>query len=537
MNEPNSSLEGSANARPLAVNPNWEIPAWVSQLIKCNPFYLVSALLLVYGIYRLSVEPHFLRSDTAQTWFNFGAIQMYELMLAGTAVLLARRSIVYDSALLFWLENFLVLIPFMLLSHAVFLAPGMAGMICSCALFLVALRYLTFRFWLKGVELPTGLLALGGIVLLVNVALPLVFRQGLQTDNEIWGMRSRDCWLFILPFLLSLGNLLPRRRAAEGKTEIGLAPSWLYLLWILGTATHLWTIGYVDEQKFTIGDLSVLIWAAAWFFCYRADDLVPEWRVRGRILLVPPLATLLSLGYDRTEIFLWLNVVNMVVFSLLFLRTHARPIALLGLGSGMAAFLALPPEMIAQIIPHYSHGKLAVGLLALAGIYWSIHQRDPKTGMLGAFSAAVLCLGVAHGRPEFALHAAAQVGCVYFLLHGLFWKGPLEMGTNLASALASIVWLLDTLALTMPAGQPEAYLPFLMAAVALATLVVAWTVWRRHSWFATIGSVCVLSARPIIEIVTWTAHTPAGVLALIGSFALFAVGTYFAVSHNRVPTK
>ena len=65
---------------------------------------------------RLSVDPTFLGNETDNLLFNFFALQFYELLLVGTGLLLARRQVWYDSALLVVLENGLVLVPFMLIS-------------------------------------------------------------------------------------------------------------------------------------------------------------------------------------------------------------------------------------------------------------------------------------------------------------------------------------------------------------------------------------------------------------------------------------
>ena len=67
------------------------ISYWLKGLFACNPFYLVSAALLLFGMYRVSVDPNFLRTETAQLVFNFTSLQFYELLLVFTAIALARR--------------------------------------------------------------------------------------------------------------------------------------------------------------------------------------------------------------------------------------------------------------------------------------------------------------------------------------------------------------------------------------------------------------------------------------------------------------
>src|ERR1039457_7214901 len=122
---PHPLAAGDAPIPNLAL-PNWPIKYWVKRFLACNPFYLVSAALLLYGFYRVSMDANFLRGELVQLWFNFGSLQCYEVLLVLTAILLARRRIWYDSTLLVGLENLLVLVPFILLSEAALNGQGMA---------------------------------------------------------------------------------------------------------------------------------------------------------------------------------------------------------------------------------------------------------------------------------------------------------------------------------------------------------------------------------------------------------------------------
>lgn len=54
---------------------------WVKRFFACNPFYLVSAALLLYGFYRVSIDTSYFRQETSQLWFNFTSLQLYEGLL------------------------------------------------------------------------------------------------------------------------------------------------------------------------------------------------------------------------------------------------------------------------------------------------------------------------------------------------------------------------------------------------------------------------------------------------------------------------
>jgi hypothetical protein len=93
---------------PARTNP---IAQWLRTFLVCNPFYLASAALLLYGMYRISMDAVFLPTETGQLNFNFVSLQTYELALVITAVLLAHRRIWYDATLLVALENLFILVP------------------------------------------------------------------------------------------------------------------------------------------------------------------------------------------------------------------------------------------------------------------------------------------------------------------------------------------------------------------------------------------------------------------------------------------
>src|SRR5882724_1830624 len=103
---------------PLALPKPKPLSWWLRKLFACNPFYLVSAALLLFGCYRVSIDAPLFDVESARLVFNFTSVQFYEILLVLTAIFLARRSIWYDSTLLVGLENLLVFVPFILISQA-----------------------------------------------------------------------------------------------------------------------------------------------------------------------------------------------------------------------------------------------------------------------------------------------------------------------------------------------------------------------------------------------------------------------------------
>jgi hypothetical protein len=61
---------------------------WIRRLLVCNPFFLCSAALLLFAINRLYNDSNFLHNDeTQKLLFNFSALQIYEVLLIGTAMI------------------------------------------------------------------------------------------------------------------------------------------------------------------------------------------------------------------------------------------------------------------------------------------------------------------------------------------------------------------------------------------------------------------------------------------------------------------
>ena len=106
--------------------PTIDVRKWTKRIIAGNPFYLLSAGLLLYGINLLTTDPKLVGAEFSMLRFNFCALVIYELMLVTTAIALARRRIWYDALLLVGLSNVFVIVPFSLISRAVFLNSTLA---------------------------------------------------------------------------------------------------------------------------------------------------------------------------------------------------------------------------------------------------------------------------------------------------------------------------------------------------------------------------------------------------------------------------
>ncbi len=143
--------EGAADEE-IASQPSWY---WMRKVLAGNPFYLLSAAMLLLGVNRLSVDPDFLGAEEAKLAFNFSALQVYELLLVFVGIILARRRIWYDSTLLIGLENMLVLVPFILVTQALLIGRGVAASLCIIGSLMAVLRVAGLKKFIPSLALAS----------------------------------------------------------------------------------------------------------------------------------------------------------------------------------------------------------------------------------------------------------------------------------------------------------------------------------------------------------------------------------------------
>src|SRR5258706_705285 len=175
---------------------------WSRRLLACNPFYLISAACLLYGLYRLTIDPTFRSAELRQLAAIFGSLQVYEVLVVVTAIFLAWRQIWYDSTLLVTLENMLVLLPFILVTLAVFLGNQVAWIVCGTGACLAVLKFWGFKRFIRELNLPHRLLGIGLVILLINLSAPFYFRSVQKGNVDLVGGDIRLAWLVVLPIML-----------------------------------------------------------------------------------------------------------------------------------------------------------------------------------------------------------------------------------------------------------------------------------------------------------------------------------------------
>src|SRR5262249_9012092 len=148
-------------------------------------------------------------------------------------IVLARRSIWYDSTLLVLLESGLVLIPLILVTQAVLIGPMVALAVGVLTGSLAVVRSAALKRFIGELNLPARLLAWGSLLLAFTLRIPFLFRALIESGTDQWIRPNRFCWLVALPLVQSLANLLPRPQHWGGlEPQRSWLPQLVFALWM-----------------------------------------------------------------------------------------------------------------------------------------------------------------------------------------------------------------------------------------------------------------------------------------------------------------
>lgn len=526
--EPVSPLApAAAGARPAPPEPDW-----FRRFLACNPFYLVSVALLLFGVSRLTRDPRFLTTETGEVLMKFGVLHAYGFLLVGTASWLIRRRVRYDSALLVVLENGLLLAPFLVISQAVLLDVGLAWTLAVSGGLAVAVRSWAVRRWYPEFNLPDGFRWAGLAVVVLNLALPLVYRTRVDTD---WHVGNRVVWLGVMPALALVPLLLPRTRRWDG-TECGVSwlPSLLHALWIAGSGVHAWSIAWVDKTPMPVSLVvpAAMAMLALWNGRHADFGPGPNTVLRAALLSGVTLLALGAPGSVPTALgTMGAGLVYLVLFALLSgpavmaLRVGA------GIGAGLlavrGAFLLAPgagawltrPEVIATAM-----GGLAGSYL----LYRVVRSRNPMAGVLGGL-LVVPALWLLMGREP--SHWPVVGGCLFALLHSLRWVEGRRGEALVGRAFVGVIWVSDSAVWSLDGGMPASWAPFWVG----LGLVAALAGWRRFTGMRVPWELFFIAGlNALVPAGAGAAATvPVSVLLLGVSLATFAAGTWLAVRSRR----
>ena len=533
---------------PVAVSPDLVPPPllpkprplswWLRKFFACNPFYLVSAALLLFGCYRVSIDAPFLNHESARLLFNFTSVQAYEILLVLTAIFLARRSLWYDSTLLVGLENLLVFVPFILISQAALMDSQMARAMCAAGAAAAILRFGGLKQYFIQLNLPGRLLGMGFILLVLNVALPLIYRHfgetkfGIHMDSGPAYEMNECAWLLILPAVLALAYFLPRATAAGNLLpQHRWLPAGLFSLWIMVTCVHLYGLDYVYEFYLR----SELFAPAAWVLAWTVFLRFPSRSVRLKSALTFPaaLVPLLATSPGGTKTFLILTALNIASYGTISLLDRRNRLARhLVFASGLLLVAGLPANWMQSIAPGFTHAQCVASGATAYLIFWTAWLRNPKLAILGSILFGSVIMSV-FGHYAGAGHWALQSGFVFLLLHSLRWNDTEHPGASAARMLTGLAWVIQAF-VWMNAAAGRFWMPLIPGLVVLGVYCACQI--HRGQWnqfTVPAAAMLVVLSGPASATVEGACATPVGLLAVIGSFLLFGFGTVAALTRHH----
>ncbi|MEO5804491.1 MAG: hypothetical protein ABIR24_13275 [Verrucomicrobiota bacterium] len=547
-----------ADSNPVSSFPSTASPfaggtplRWISHLLARNPFYILSAALLLYSMKRLSFDSRILPSEVSQLLFNFSSFQVYELLLAFTAIFLARRSIWYDSGLLIGLENLFMFVPFILVSRALMLEGQIAFTFCFTGCGLIVLRLFFLKKLVPSFNVPRGLLCFGAILLAINLGLPLITRLLHRNSNmNIWDSRAAILngveWFLIAPLATALLYFLPapkqnlnREHSPSVFFARGSFPFFALMLWIAGTAAHLYCMGYVYGFAWRLSLLVPSLWLATWIFWKRhADlDIVPEQilKIMERVFLVLPVAVLLVaiLSHDW-RISVAITLANALIYGILGTKKQDRLAFHLCLISIALAVISLPEAWLSAIqFPILRDQLFRIGLFG----YFSslaVLSRNPKMGILGAIAAPIFFCAIFPKITEMGFHPIFQIAILFVLLHSLRWNDAEQTGTAPARNFAALLWFGNSLWWIISDPLNGGWGTFGSGAFVILVYFATRLIFGFSGPRIILYSALAIAAlAPLGAVAQMLRRAPAGLIFLIVSFGLFALGTLAALTKSR----
>jgi hypothetical protein len=513
---------------------------WFRRFLACNPFYLVSAALLLYGFYRVSIDPDFLHGEIPQLAFDMTSLQLYEMLLVITAIWLAKRCVWYDSTLLVWLENAFALVPFILISQAGLIDQKQVWILCFAASLVVLARFGSLKRFIAKLNFPNRFLGVGFATLAVNAVLPILYRvlhQSKVGTKPDWGaayFANEYAWILLLPGVCALANLLPpARQQGELLMQRRWLPLGLFSLWFAATSVHLYCLGYVYDFDLRRELLAPALCIALWTLRHRLADFVPAIDPIGRrILLVSPfLATFLGFGQHSKEVFLLVTIWNASMYGISYWR-HGEKLALHLLLLSLAAMIGGMPRDWASLLPmEFSRARCIGAAAAVYLLLLAPMSRDPRWGLVGALLTGTMVILLGHGDAR-TFHWASQAGCVFLLLHSLRWADADHSGARVFRLTTAAIWVAHSFAWMRFGGA--AWMTCATGALVLATYVLGRIL--SGNWGSRVvvfAAILAMLSRPGAVSAGKVSDLPAGLIAVIGSFLLFACGTLAALTRSR----
>ncbi|HAV61624.1 MAG TPA: hypothetical protein DCY13_04575 [Verrucomicrobiales bacterium] len=512
------------------------------RVVAGNPFYPLSAALVLLGVFLLAGDERLFASEAEQLHFNFGAVEAYGFIIVATAVFLVRRVIYYDTLMLVVLAGLPILVPFILISQGAQLGRTTMIILCGLAALLGTGQFAVLRRGIRQLPISTGLPWLLGFVLLFNLALPIALKEAhARLDAIDWAVQQDRHWhlgwTLLLPALVLGAFALPRQRhAVFGDCRAGWLTLSFVAMLLAGTGAHFASLGYVYSFPWRNEFVCPTIWLLAWLAYHRRGEWTEGFdRQLARLAIaLPGVAAAMAILQAGSATLLWLNLTNLAAFGVLSVQRESRQWTLpLAAASLAGTILSLPASLLAEILGSTDRLWALTLTGSVIGLLVGCRYRTPAATVTVAFSTLAPVWQLWSDTPDGPL-LLGQIGTVTWWLHSLTW--PAEV-PRYAGRLRDVVfgcWALHALAWwSRNGGDLTGALALSAATMALAS---AWFAWQRRSWPAIARPLiaCAVLALPgMDEVGAMARSTPGGLWLLLIGLASFAAGTAAALWRKR----
>jgi hypothetical protein len=389
--------------------------------------------------------------------------------------------------------------------------------------------------------LPKGLLLMGAALLAINIGLLATYRivgetkMGWMPDSGRDFVINQFTWLVILPAVLALANFLPHARETGSlEPQRRWLPAGFFALWIIATGVHLYCLNYVYNFAFHLEMIAPVLWVLGWTAYRRAPEfLAVEPGALRQLLAVGSLLTpLIAVSESGTEIFFALTVLNVAIYAMMCLRERDQYFARnLLFASVVMLICGLPGEWIQFLTPTLGRAHYVGAGMTIYLMFHIVRSRNPKMGILGSVIVAVMVASIL-GQHEAAMHWAVESGLIFLLLHSLRWVDSEHEGARAVRIVAAIIWIIH--ALVWVRAGAALWMPCIPGGIALAAYLITQLLRGRWDLFILpAASIVTVLSGPGNALIAFLERAPAGLLAVIGSFLLFAFGTAAALTKHR----